>query len=115
MGDETTMPLSNGTDEDYNSSDLSESDPQSHQPHTELSSYQPDLSFEPLPVPAEYREKEKELKEIVCQKRKLSLEQLRNHAKSPGGFITDSFPPFLRRHSSRAVAPTVRNRSEQAL
>lgn len=41
-----------------------------------------------VPVPAEYRAKEKLLKEIICQKRQLSLEQLRNHAKSPGGFIT---------------------------
>ncbi|XP_026678881.1 TBC1 domain family member 20-like [Diaphorina citri] len=42
-----------------------------------------------VPVPAEYREKERELKEIISQNKQLSVEQLRHYAKSPGGFVTD--------------------------
>ncbi|KAI5704921.1 hypothetical protein M8J75_010063 [Diaphorina citri] len=83
------LPSGSGTDEDCNSSEISDSESQHHLPHTELSSYQPDLSFEPLPVPAEYREKERELKEIISQNKQLSVEQLRHYAKSPGGFVTD--------------------------
>lgn len=44
-----------------------------------------------VPVPAEYREKERELKEIISQKKQLSVEQLRHYAKSPGGFVTGKY------------------------
>lgn len=41
-----------------------------------------------MPVPEEYKEKERELNAIICDNRQLSVEELRSYAMSPGGFIT---------------------------